>query len=367
MADKSLLVFTKELAKYSTSAERSNDLISDIEKILGRKLNKEEEVKLRINIEIFISSIIVYTVASLDIEENKKIFFVSQYKEKTNKIFQIFGGWSVNRIEDHTNLLNTATSLYSRWSKNVKGIPTQKDYEKLWDDFTDSIIGNLNFGPQITSENKKQYNLLSKIIKLKLASLHYDVKKKIQENMGLFMKDLAENQNKTRQEIARKAANYAEANVYALDNPYLNREEKQEVEMWYQLPGNVMILTFFIVAILSVFYHFSWKLVIGIPIGINILIGIINWFFYKKRLVYSLYLTVLHSWILYLAGFSTAVFLFFKGSYIFAIIVLLAPFGIFAFAEPHLFFYSILARKYRIHPKYAFFKKEYNYTFPFEE
>lgn len=174
-------------------------------------------------------------------------------------------------------------------------------------------------------------------------------------------------QDIVRQEIAKKAADYAEANVYALDNPYLNKDEKLEVEMWYQLPGNVMILTFFITAILSVFYSFSWKFVIGIPIGINILIGIINWFLYNKRLVYSLYLTVFHSWVLYLAGFSIAAFLFFKGSYIFAIIALLAPFGIFAFAEPHLFFYSLLARKYRMHPKYVFFKREYNYTFPFEE
>jgi len=185
--NKSVLDLVKEFAKYSTGAERSNDLIFNVERILGRKLNKDEEFKLRINIEIFISSIIVYTIASLDIEENKKIFFVSQYREETNKIFQIFGGWSVDRIEDHTNLLNIATSLYSRWFKNVKGISTQKDYEKLWDDFTDFIIGNLNFGPQITSENKKQYNLLSKIIKSKLAALTYDVKKKIQEDIGLFL------------------------------------------------------------------------------------------------------------------------------------------------------------------------------------
>lgn len=170
-----------------------------------------------------------------------------------------------------------------------------------------------------------------------------------------------------RDEITRKAAAYAEANVYSLNNPYLTPDEKQEVEMWYQLPGNVMALTFFITAILSVFYSFSWKFVIGIPISINVLIGIINWFFYKKQLVYSLYLTVLHSWILYLAGFGTSAFLFFKGSYIFAIIALLAPFGIFAFAELHLFFYSVFARKYRMHPKYVFFKREYNYTFPFEE
>jgi len=361
-----LYTFAKELAKYSTSAERSNDLVCNIEKILDRKLNEEEKLKLRMDIEIFISLIAIYTVSCLNIDENKKSEFLSQYGENTKKIFQIFGDWSPERIKDHQGLLNVACELYY---KNLKGkiTPTQKDYENLWRDFADIIITNLNFGPQITSENQKQYNLLSKIIILKLASLHHDVKKKIQENIGLFIENLTENKNNIRREIARKTANYAEANVYALDNPYLNKDEKLEVEMWYQLPGDVMIHTFFVIAILSVFYGFSWKYIIGIPIVVNIVVGIINLFFYNKRVVYSLYLTVLHSWVLYLAGFGTAAFLFFKGSYILAIIALLAPFGIFAFAEPHLFFYSILARKYQMHPKYAFFKREYNYTFPFEE
>jgi hypothetical protein len=187
MADKSLLSFAKELAKYSTSAERSNDLICDIEKILERKLNKDEEFKLRTNIEIFISSIIVFTVSSLDIDGDEKIFFVSKYKEEINTISQIFGGWSVDRIEEYTNLLNAATRLYSSWFKNVKGIPTQKDYEILWGDFADGVIMGLNFGPQITPENETQYNLLSKIIKLKLATLTYEVKKTIQENIGVFL------------------------------------------------------------------------------------------------------------------------------------------------------------------------------------
>jgi len=358
--------FIKELAKYSTSAEQSNNLVCNIEKILDRKLNEEEKLKLRMNIEIFISLTAIYTVSCLNIDKNKKSEFLSQYGESTKKIFQVFGGWSPERIEDHQGLLNVSSKLYYK-NLREKITPTQEDYENLWGDFADNMITNLNFGPQIASENKKRYNLLSKIIILKLASLHYDVKKKIQENIGLFMKDLAQNQNKTRQEITPEAANYAEANVYALGNTYLDKNEKLEVEMWYQFPGNVMIYTFFVIAILSVFYQLSWGYIIGIPIAVNLAVGIINWFFYNKRIIYSLYLTLLHSWVLYLAGFGTAAFLFFKSSYILAIIALLAPFGIFAFTEPHLLFYSILARKYRMHPKYAFFKRKYNHTFPFEE
>ena len=32
-----------------------------------------------------------------------------------------------------------------------------------------------------------------------------------------------------------------------------------------------------------------------------------------------------------------------------------------------IYIYSILAQKYHMYPKFAFFKKEYNHTFPFEQ
>lgn len=178
---------------------------------------------------------------------------------------------------------------------------------------------------------------------------------------------MAQSDDEERREIARAAANYAEANTYLLDNPYLDRDEKLEVEMWYQLPGGVMIHTFYIACILSILYGLAWTYVIGIPVGVNAGIAIINWFFYKKRLVYALYVSVLHSWVLYLAGFATAAFLLLKGSYLLAAIALLAPLGIFAFAEPHLYLYSLLSVKYRMNAKYAFFKREYGHVFPFEQ
>ncbi|MBI2674697.1 MAG: hypothetical protein HYX22_03110 [Candidatus Yanofskybacteria bacterium] len=171
-----------------------------------------------------------------------------------------------------------------------------------------------------------------------------------------------------KQEIMRKAAARANANVYSLNNSYLTAEEKQEVELWFQLPGNVMLYAFVITAIWSVVVvPLSWNLIIGIPLGVNVAIGLLNWYFYKKNLVYILYLTVLHSWTLYLVGFGTAVFLFFKGVIVLATISLVAPFGLLAIVEPSIYFYSILAKKYRMHPKFAFFKKEYKHTFPFEQ
>lgn len=174
-------------------------------------------------------------------------------------------------------------------------------------------------------------------------------------------------QKLTEQDIARIAHNRAEATVYSLNSPYLTSAEKQEVELWYQLPGNVMLWTFVITAIYSVYNPLPWSEIIGIPLLANVVVGIWNWYFYKKNFVYKLYLTILHSWVLYLVSFSAAFFLFVKGSVALAIISVIAPFGLLKIVEPSIYLYSIFAQKYRMHPKFAFFKKEYGHTFPFEQ
>lgn len=173
-------------------------------------------------------------------------------------------------------------------------------------------------------------------------------------------------QESTEQDMSQIARSRAEANIYSFNNPYLDPAEKLEVELWYQLPGNIMLWVFAITAIYSVYNPLPWSEIIGIPLLANVVVGIWNWYFYKKDFVYKLYLTILHSWVLYLLGFGTAAFLFYKGAIALAIISLIAPFGLLAFAELHLYFYPILAEKYRMHPKYAFFKKEYGRTFPFD-
>lgn len=173
---------------------------------------------------------------------------------------------------------------------------------------------------------------------------------------------------KLREKIYQKAAAHAEATVYTLGNTYLSKEEKTEVELWFQLPGNVMFYSFVIAAIWSVAVGpLRWSKIIGIPLAVNVIVGLLNWHFYNKNFMHKLYLTFLHSWILYLVGFGAATFLFFNGAIALAILSLVAPFGLLAFAEPHILFYSILAKKYRMHPKYAFFKRFYGYEFPFEE
>lgn len=174
-------------------------------------------------------------------------------------------------------------------------------------------------------------------------------------------------QKLTHQDIERVASNRANATVYSLNNLYLTPQEKQEVELWYQLPGNVMLYAFVITAIYSVFNPLPWKEIIGIPLVANIIVGFLNWYFYNKKFVYKLYLTVLHSWVLYLVGVGAAILLFFKGAIILAIISLIAPFGLLALVEPSIYLYTIFAQKYHMHPKYVFFKREYGHTFPFEE
>jgi hypothetical protein len=66
-----------------------------------------------------------------------------------------------------------------------------------------------------------------------------------------------------------------------------------------------------------------------------------------------------------LAGIA---FLVSKSSYVLAFIVVLSLFGLLApFGLLHLISYSYLSKKYKMNPQYAFFKRFYNFRFPFEE
>jgi hypothetical protein len=160
--------------------------------------------------------------------------------------------------------------------------------------------------------------------------------------------------------------NRAEALIYSLNNSYLTLSQKTEVEMWYQLPGYVMIWIFIIMAITSVYIPLTWFVIVGVSLTVNFLVGIINWYFYNKKLIFFLYLSVLHRFVIYLICFSTAGFLIYHGALVLAIVPLLAPFGLLSIVEPHIYIYSFIGQKQRLHPKYLFFKKRYGMTFSFE-
>ena len=168
-----------------------------------------------------------------------------------------------------------------------------------------------------------------------------------------------------RDETRRRAQNFAEANVYSLDNPYLNQGEKLEVEPWFQLPGNCLTYAFFAVALWSVHQPMSWWALIGIPIGVNLATGLVNWYVYSRGLVFHLYLTVFHNWVLWLATLATACALVYYRLYLLAALAVLGHAVLFPVIEVHMFLYAALANKYRMHPKYAFFKRQYERSFPF--
>lgn len=168
------------------------------------------------------------------------------------------------------------------------------------------------------------------------------------------------------EEIHTRAAKKAQASVYSLDNQYLNYYEKQEVEMWFQLPGNFFLLVFWLTSILHVYYGFHWSYIFIVPMITDVVVGIINWYLYPKRLILYLYRSIFHNFVLYAIAIATCIFLILHGSYVFAVLTIIARFGVLTFLEPHLFFYSFLSRNYKMHPKYAFFKRHYNHEFPFE-
>lgn len=173
--------------------------------------------------------------------------------------------------------------------------------------------------------------------------------------------------NEIQEQIKEIAYNRAEANVYSLNNNYVDYDDKQKLEMWFQLPGNIMVLTFWILTILYVFEQFHWFYFFIIPMTINIIVGLINWVKYFEKFINVLYLTILHSIMLTAIAIGISIYLFISGYIILGILVILSRFGVFTLLEFHMFLYSGLSRKYRMHPKYVFLKKYYGYEFPFEK
>ena len=159
----------------------------------------------------------------------------------------------------------------------------------------------------------------------------------------------------------------AEANIYSLNNEYLNEENKLEVEMWFQLPGNVLLFVFWSMSIIYIYEPFHWLYFLLIPMSVDLFIGIICWLIYPKKLILILYLSVFHSIVLTIIAVAVFIFLLINGYYLLSILVLVARIGFIATLEPHLLLYTILSKKYKMHAKYAFFKKHYNFMFPFEK
>lgn len=158
-----------------------------------------------------------------------------------------------------------------------------------------------------------------------------------------------------------------ESKIYDLNNSFLSQDEKVQVESWFQLPGNIMEYVFWTMSILSIFYPISLFYIFGISIIFNIVVGLVNWHFYNRKLVTTLGLSIFHPYVETVVGIVVAIFLFIKGSLLLAgLSIFVGIFG-FLFLELHILLYSILARRYKIHPKYVFAEKYLSHKFSSEE
>lgn len=168
-------------------------------------------------------------------------------------------------------------------------------------------------------------------------------------------------------DIHNAASQRHEASWYRMDNQYLTKPQKLEVEIWFQFPGDAMELCFLLLAVLSVSRSFTWSTFVVWPIAVDIVAGLLVWFVFAPRLLMALYLTLFHSWGQWLLTIAGAVYLVIHGEYWLAALVVVWQFGLLSFLEPHLYFFNLLSINYRMHPKYAYFKRRYRMTFPFEE
>lgn len=167
--------------------------------------------------------------------------------------------------------------------------------------------------------------------------------------------------------INKKATKFAEANTYLLNNSYLTKAQKMEVELWFQFPMIASYSIFCVCLICHSFYSLSYKLIIGLPLAIDLLLGTVNWYSYSARLNKVFFLSLGHNFIQWLISLSTIGILIYHEYYLWAVVVLIGKLGLLTLFSPSIFLYQRFARKYKMHTKYAFFKKYYYVTFPFED
>jgi hypothetical protein len=168
-------------------------------------------------------------------------------------------------------------------------------------------------------------------------------------------------------DIRSAATKEVERSVYSLDNPYLSHEQKFEVELWFQFAGDCMKLTFTALAVATVFFPIRWPHLVAWPLAVNLGVGLANWYSYRKKALFLIYLTLFHKWAQWLVTVGACGLLLYSERYLLVILLFLWEVGLLSVVETHMGLYSVLAWKYHMHPKYAFFKRFYGHVFPFEK
>jgi len=173
--------------------------------------------------------------------------------------------------------------------------------------------------------------------------------------------------DKIRDYIDEESIRFATANTYQLDNTYLNPKQKMLVELWFQFPGTIMFISLCICLLYSSFNFLPLKLIIGIPIFLDLVIGLLNWYANLRKVYTVFFLTVGHNFVLWVLTLVIAGILIYEGQYLYSAIVIIGKLGFLSLVSPSMYIYTILSKKYKMHAKWVFFKRFYSIAFPFEK
>ena len=178
--------------------------------------------------------------------------------------------------------------------------------------------------------------------------------------------------NKTKDEkirdyIDKESTRFATANTYRLDNSYLTQQQKMQVELWFQFPGTIMFISICICMLYSAFNFMPLKLTIGIPIVLDLIVGLMNWSANLRKVYTTFFLTIGHNFVLWGLTLVTIGILIYNGQYLYSAIVLVGKLGLLSLLSSSMYVYTILSRKYKMHTKWVFFKRFYSIDFPFEK
>ena len=167
--------------------------------------------------------------------------------------------------------------------------------------------------------------------------------------------------DKTREDIHRRAAAYAESAVYSMNNSYLTKVQKAYVESLYQLPLGVFS------------YSFLAMLAFGKP-G-NYLEAFLVAAFTSSCFAVAVWVEASMAWVKIgfifagpaatLVNLVLAGYLGYQGNWVGVGLGLAAALGVLALIAPSTFLFTIFSR--RMHPKYMLAKKLFGIRFPFED
>jgi hypothetical protein len=96
----------------------------------------------------------------------------------------------------------------------------------------------------------------------------------------------------TRESIRQSAKKYAEAQVYTLNNSYTTKEEKLEIEVWYQTP---IVITGYVFTVACFFWSRGW--ISGwhaflITAAAGVIVPTSMWLAYRPGLFFALFMVL---------------------------------------------------------------------------